>query len=264
MVLMTGSHNLVQLGAEMRASDVAELSAELTRSAPPPLYPDSSLGADVQEVLLERSDFHIRLASTRGHRSQVSMLINRLYTWRGYKWEINGDLPHGPNQITLQTCNGEYVFGTLTLRLDSNSGLLADELYCAEIGAYRAAGAKVCELAWLAVEPEFGTKEVLASLFHLAYIYGRRVHGVTDVFIEVNPRHVGFYEQMLGFRRAGELRICPRVNAPAVLLHLELDHVDEQIELSGGHRGRRKRSLYPYFFTKLEQEGLYRRICGFD
>ena len=40
---------------------------------------------------------------------------------------------------------------------------------------------------------------MLASLFGLVYTVGRVTHGVTDVFIEVNPRHAGFYSRVLGF-----------------------------------------------------------------
>jgi hypothetical protein len=67
---------------------------------------------------------------------------------------------------------------------------------------------------------------------------------------------------MLHFRQAGELTMCPRVQAPAVLLHLEVAYVTRQIERYGGHREESKRSLYPYFFSKQEEEGLSRRILG--
>jgi hypothetical protein len=126
---------------------------------------------------------------------------------------------------------------------------------------FRAKGGKLCELSKLAVDPQFGSKSVLASLFHLAYIYARVGHGATDAFIEVNPRHSGFYERRLGFRRIGQMRLCPRVNAPAVLLHLELAYMDVQISKHAGAQGARERSLYPYFFSGCESEDLISRIA---
>ena len=45
---------------------------------------------------------------------------------------------------------------------------------------------------------------------------------VTDVFIEVNPRHAGFYRHAFGFCVAAEERPCARVHAPSVLLRLEV------------------------------------------
>ena len=223
-------------------------------------YDDEAI-SDAEEILLERSDFQVRLADTRGRRSKSSVLINRMYSWRGYKRGTQNDPSQDINRITLQACHADSVFGTLTVAFDSETGLAADNLYRAEIDAYRDAGAKVCELTRLAVDPRDGSKEVLGALFHLAYIYGGLLRGATDVFIEVNPRHVSFYQRMLDFHQAGECRMCERVDAPAVLLHLEVAYVAEQIVRHGGHRGRGKRSLYPYFFSKQEEEGLAQRIA---
>lgn len=225
---------------------------------------DSDLSAQQEpsEVLLEHSDFQVRLASSRGRRSKSSVLVNRMYSWRGYKGSSEAAEPFNPNLITLQACRDDAVFGTLSLRLDSAAGLAADGLYKDELDAYRAAGAKICEITRLAIDFEHGSKDVFGSLFHLAYIYGGLLRGATDVFIEVNPRHVVFYRRMLNFRESGPCRICERVNAPAVLLHLEASYMAEQIALHGGHRGNSKRSLYPYFFPRLEQDGLARRLAA--
>jgi hypothetical protein len=228
----------------------------------PGLYHDRDLDPGTEEILLEREDFFIRLATTHGHRRQASMLIHKLYSWRGYAWEATGDLPHGPNHMTLQACGPVGAFGTLSLRLDSKAGLLADELYKSEIDGFRQRGGRVCELVWFAVEQEYGSKEMLACLFQLIYVYSRRVHRMSDIFVEVNPRHVAFYEQRLDFTRVGETKVCERVGAPAVLLHLDLRHVDQVLALANDERGKDSRSLYRYFLSPDEQEGLCRRILG--
>ncbi len=49
------------------------------------------------------------------------------------------------------------------------------------------------------------------------------IHDVTDVFIEVNPRHVAFYSRILGFVVAAGEKLCERVRAPSVLLHAEVE-----------------------------------------
>ena len=221
------------------------------------------LGQDTpgDTVLVERSDFKVRLADDQGRRSKSSMLIQRRYSWRGYKHETSNDLAPIANQVTLQACQGDTVFGTLSLSFDSEDGLAVDELYKEEVDQYRNAGARVCELTRLAIDPEYGSKEVLGALFHLTYIFGSVLGPVSDVFIEVNPRHVLFYKRMLNFRQAGECKMCERVQAPAVLLHLQVDYVTEQIERFGGSRDSTQRSLYPFFFSKREAEGLQRRIA---
>ena len=216
-----------------------------------------------EEVLLERSDFHFRFANDHGRRNRSSALIQRMYSWRGYKFEGHEDPAWDANEVTLQACREDNVFGTLTVCFDSDSGLAADALYRSEIDAYRASGARVCELTRLAVDPEYGSKEVLGTLFHLAYLQIGVMRGGTDVFIEVNPRHVAFYRRMLNFRQVGECRTCPRVDAPAVLLHVEVAYVKEQIAMHGGHRGK-TRSLYPYFFSPEEERGIARRLLSAD
>lgn len=228
-------------------------------SAVPHLYHEADRTADAGEILVERSDFHIRLATTHGHRRQGSMLIRRMYSRRGYA-TTGGDAMPNANQITLQACGPDGVFGTLSLRLDSPGGLLADELYRDEIDAHRARGASVCELTGFAVERDYGSREVLACLFELIYIYARRRHRCTDLFIEVNPRHVGFYEQCLGFRPAGSERVCVRVGAPAILLHLDLDQVEARLDRVHDERRPGRRSLYRFFMSRQEEEGLARRI----
>jgi hypothetical protein len=50
----------------------------------------------------------------------------------------------------------------------------------------------------LAVDNMVQSRTVLAAIFHIAYIYGHRIRGCSDVVIEVNPRHVRFYRSMLG------------------------------------------------------------------
>ena len=215
-----------------------------------------------EQILLERSDFQFRFANDHGRRNSSSALIQRMYSWRGYKCDGEIDPERDANQVTLQACRDEHVFGTITVCFDSDAGLSADALYRSEIDAYRDAGAQVCELTRLAVDPEHGSKEVLGALFHLAYLQIVVLRGGTDIFIEVNPRHVSFYQRMLNFRQVGECRTCPRVDAPAVLLHVEVAYVAEQIALYGGHQVRRTRSLYPYFFSMEEEQGLSRRLLG--
>lgn len=99
-------------------------------------------------------------------------------------------------------------------------------------------------------------------MFHVAYMCGRRLHGCSDLLIEVNPRHVRFYERMLGFRPVAEERVCPRVGAPAVLMWLPLAYAEEQIACYGGlgESAVGVRSLYPLFFSPDEEEGILGRL----
>jgi hypothetical protein len=221
------------------------------------LWPPES-GSDI--AALSDKDFKIRLADTEAGRNSASMLINKRYAWRGYSGVK--PLQQNPSRITLTAYMKDVLVGTVTLAIDSSAGLLADEVFKDELDRFRRPGRKLCELTKLAVDNTVNSKFALASLFHICFIYGRRLHQCTDVFIEVNPRHRVFYERMLGFTRLGEIRSNPRVNAPAHLLRLDLDFVEEQILKFGGtsdHAGA-TRSLYPFFFSAREEAGLTRRL----
>lgn len=217
---------------------------------------------DADDLVIEQKNFRIRLADTESGRNSASMLINKMYAWRGYG--SAHQVKASPSRITLTASDKEKVIGTVTLGIDSEEGLLADEIFKPEIDKRRHAGGKVCELTKLAFDPDIRSKFALASLFHIVFIYGRRMHNCTDVFIEVNPRHRRFYETMLGFRRQCEIRTNPRVNAPAVLLWVDIGYVEEQISRYGGTSDNpdTTRSLYPYFFSPREEAGIHGRLVS--
>jgi hypothetical protein len=64
-----------------------------------------------------------------------------------------------------------------------------------------------------------------------------------------------FYKRMLGFGDFGRERLDPRVQAPAVLLRLDLAFAQQQIAEMGGRSelASKRRSLYPLFFSPHEE-----------
>lgn len=228
----------------------------------PAVRQDAAPADRITDVPINEREFGIRVADTDEYRNGASLLINKMYAWRGYSGTHRID--DDPNRITLSASDQGKVIGTVTLGIDSPVGLLADEVFRDQIDGFRARGAKVCEITKLAFDPTVRSKFALASLFHVLFIYGRHLHQCTDVFIEVNPRHRRYYETMLGFQRLGDLRTNPRVDAPAYLLWASLDFVHEQIEKLGGsnsHPGH-ERSLYPYFFSPREEAGIAQRLLN--
>lgn len=205
--------------------------------------------------------FKIRAADDHGGRSAASVLLGRMYATRGYACT---PLPQHPltERLTLIATEDTETIGTITVGFDSPKRLLVDELFLEETDALRSAGHRLCEFTKLAMDSVVRSKRVLASLFHVAYIYSHRVMGLDSLLIEVNPRHVLYYERMLGFRTIGATRHNPRVNAAAVLLCLDLALAEQQIERFGGRpdSSAEERSLYPYFFSASEEKGIVNRL----
>lgn len=205
--------------------------------------------------------FKIRGADSHGHRSSANILIKRRYAWRGYQ---NAGLPDQgtPNRITLTATDHDAIIGTITVGLDGPEGLHAEDTFAEEVAGLRAAGHRICEFTKLAMDPVSGAKQVLASLFHVAYIVAYRFKGFDTLLIEVNPRHVNYYTRMLGCKVLGEERMNRRVDAPAVLLHLDFGYTLQQIGKFGGkpELAATERSLYPYSFSLTEEAGIISRL----
>lgn len=211
---------------------------------------------------LDLQTFHIRMANSHGRREAASLLLKKMYGWRGYS--VEPGVTHSPNKITLFAETGGETVGTMSLCLDNDDiGLPADENFRDKLDDLRSERRRLCEPSRLAIDKGV-SKRVFAALIHISYIYAHNIHGYTDYVIEVNPRHVMFYKRMLGFRDFGGQRECTRVGAPAVLLRLDLDYMGEQIRKFGGlmEQHGNERSFYPYFFPTWDEPGITGRLVA--
>lgn len=201
----------------------------------------------------------IRLADCEGQRSNASMLINRKYVQRGYG--TNHKVPAISNCVTFTASSESKIIGTLSLTVDSAAGLALDKTFKEEMDeARKVKGVKICELTKFAFETSEPSLKLLASLFHIIFIYGTCKFGGTDLYIEVNPRHRRFYEAMLGFKRVGAMKDNKAVGAPSQLLWLQVSDIRRNIDEYSGKVANGVRSLYPYFFSEKEERGIFARL----
>lgn len=246
--------------SERTAGDTI-VSVSNTSRLQPLLHDPGQLDEGTQ---VRETRFKIRLANTEGRRSTAGYLIERRYAWRGY--QVTPLAVNASNLITLAAFDHDQPVATLTVGTDSEAGLMVESLYPSEVQALRGIGVRLCEFTKLAVDNMVRSKSVLAAIFHIAYIHARRLRGSTDLLVEVNPRHVRFYQSMLGFEAIGTERTDPRVNAPALLLRLDLAHAETEIARWGGQRERagETRSLYPLFFSPIEEKGIEARLRSME
>lgn len=224
-----------------------------------------SLDRNYSNVLAEihqqqETPFKIFAAKQPTDLEDASALLTRRYAWRGYS--IEPTLPSFQGRLTLSAVRDEATVATISANPDEGECLYVEQLFPDAVGAIRTAGRKPCEFTRFAVDESVRSPALIAGIFHVAYMYVMDVHGCTDALIEVNPRHVRFYEQMLGFKQSGESRWDPVVVAPAVLLRLDLSHSSREIDrLSGrGSQARKERSFYPHFFPREEAFRIVRRL----
>lgn len=214
------------------------------------------------QTLLRKNDFEIRLTNER-RVDEVQMLVTRMYHQRGYVTTSAGRDTRAErcSSVTLEARRNDRTIGTLTVNMGDHRGLHAEELYAGEIAPYRRDGGRVCEFTRLAMDGDGSSKEALASLFHVGFAFAFRIFRASDLFIEVNPRHALFYRKKLGFHAIGEERICPRVCAPAVLLHKDLAVCAEEVRHLGGCRNPSNKSFYAFVLTTEEEASLLLNIA---
>lgn len=191
----------------------------------------------------------LRLAESPSDLLRAEALVARMYARKGYRTE--GLIPEGPRYATLLLSDSEGTdLGTVTVG-SGERGLRAEESYADEISSLKDMGRILCEFNALAILPGHGSAHSLARLFHAALLAGGPILGHTDGVLEVNPSHVAFYERMLGFERVGQIKSCPRVEAPSLLLSFNFAKTLEQAEKAAGKPFHsRPKSLFPLSFEK--------------
>ena len=207
--------------------------------------------------------FKIRVASSPQARREASSLVRERYARRGY---LTSATLLSAHSCTLSAYDEGRLSGTVSLRLDSEHGLAADELYGTETRNLREQGRRICEFTRLAVDTTHISYPVLAALFHTVFLFAQKVRGFDYALIEVNPRHVGYYQRALGFHVIGGQRHNARVNAPAVLMGLPFADIAARLERHAGKRkgGALARNLYEHAFSKAEAEGILGRLRKLD
>lgn len=166
------------------------------------------------------------------HRASDALVGDR-YAWRGYSTAARDPESCEQPAVTLLSWSGADAVGTMTMGFDNGCGLLVDQTYAESLDAIRADGRTVCEFTRFAVSSTADSKATISGLFDLSYVLGRKMMGVTDVVVEVNPRHVGFYRRAFGFRPISDVRTCGRVKAPAVLLRLDVAEMETRMRAAG-------------------------------
>ena len=209
---------------------------------------------------------HVRIdavaAEAHAHWGAISSLIERRYRWRGYPVKGAAIDPSCPHRMTLTASSGREPVGTITVGIDGPMPLAAEQTFPEEVQRLREQGQALCEFSRLAIDPSDDSKAILAGLFHVAYIIAFRIHQRDTLIFEVNPRHVRFYARLLGSEVLASGRHNAGVNAPSVLLGLDLHHVQEMIAKLGGRplRAVTERTLYPYAFSAQVESEIVGRL----
>ena len=174
----------------------------------------------------------VTVAESAQDLSSARDLVRSRYSWRGYDVDALGGSKTGKRvqRSHLRCACRRIAAGNAHAAAGRSAGADGGIHARGVIQNIRTQGGRVCELTRLAVVENPHSKLVLASLFGITHALALTVHQISDAFIEVNPRHVKFYSKLLGFVATAGERFCERVQAPSVLLRLELK---EQLQMFG-------------------------------
>lgn len=160
------------------------------------------------------------IASSTGELIAAAALVQACYGWRGYDTE---SADPQPGESTLLARIGDRVIGTVTVRNGTRTRLQAEAGFAEHVGELRRQGRRLVEYTRFAIDRDWaGRNDLAAELIRRALLLGRVALGATDCVIEVNPRHMRYYQREFGFTVRGPERTCERVGAPARLLHLDM------------------------------------------
>ncbi len=186
-----------------------------------------------RQPIFSSSGLVIRCVGNLHEQRETNRLVRRMYAWRGYRPSNQAPEDLACKRVTLAAWQDHELAATLTLNLDDQTGLLSETLYPEEISALRLNQGRLCEYSRLAIDPAFSSPALLESFFRSAYNFARSQLACSDAVVEVNPRHARYYERELGFTRLGPRKVCPRVDAPAMLLHRDLRHpLADEVEVA--------------------------------
>lgn len=190
-------------------------------------------------------------------RQSAASLIARRYAWRGYG-RFGLQAAPSAHRMTLVARSGTATLGTLTVVLDSADGLSAEKSFGDDVRALRRQGRRIAEFTRLAVESEAHGDRVLSALFQVGHALAHRVHGHDLLLVEVHPRHVRYYARLLDAQVLASAARHAAVDAPAVLLTIDLRRVQAQLAEAPRRPRTRQRSPFAWAFA-AEQQG---RIVG--
>lgn len=135
-----------------------------------------------------------------------------------------------PTTDVFIACEGPRVILTMSLVRDGVLGIPAEMICREEIATFRQKRRVFGEVACLAATEVGNTAlSYFVGLIRFVVQYARFTEHLDDIFIVVHPRHVLFYERVLGFQQVGlAKRYATAPNRPAVLLQLDTTTLQER------------------------------------
>lgn len=216
-------------------------------------YPALRRLSSIDEAELGRVD-SVHIASTVGEYIQAAALVHDSYVARGIMQSHGSGvrmthyLALPSTTVFVAVVQGQVV-GTVSLVVDSGSGLPMEKIYGKEVQAIRVQGRVVAEVGALSLSPAHRRVGLTFLLYKALYQCAAKLLGVDDLVIAVHPKAEDIYRANLLFERLGPVKNYPDLerSALAVGLHLRLRESVDTFTRAFGHLPQAKSNpLYMY------------------
>ena len=206
------------------------------------------LKADVRQ----NSKFEIKIADKFSEWESSFKLLYEEYLNAGYVVEptpsniLFGIHHFLPKTVVFIAKYSDALVSSLTQFFDNHAlGLPADKIYKEELDTLRAEGRVISEIGGLVTRKDFRWQNLFLCLCQVMYWHSH-FRKIDDLCITVNPKHVRFYKTVFLFEIMGQEKYYAKVNAPAVLMRLNLRHSEKKLQTAYNHL-EVDCNLYDYF-----------------
>lgn len=165
---------------------------------------------------------------------QAFHLVHQLYVASGYIEPNKSRLRYSIHQLlpvskTFVAVKDKMIVGTVSLVIDSSGDLPCGSIFTEELNKLRSEERSIAEGTMFACGQMGKEKNSLITVDLLRLIFDwSGTLGLDDIVVVANPKHVIFWERMIGFERLGEVKDCCHVKgADGVFLRFDLRGVLE-------------------------------------
>ncbi|MBU2454046.1 MAG: N-acyl-L-homoserine lactone synthetase, partial [Proteobacteria bacterium] len=212
------------------------------------------------EIKLDLKNIAFRTAVTPEDYLSAFNLVYKVFVKTGYTRPSTT-----PFRLAPQHCNNgsrifigihkdgntEKLVYSISIFPDSDTGLPMDMVFKNELDLLRSEGRFIVEAGHLAADASYKKNDMNVPMLgnKILHQYASKHLNADDIVIAIHPKHRWFYEDLLLFKKIGEIKEYAYANNnPALAMRLDLRTMKENYE-NTYRNVLKKNNLYHFFFT---------------
>lgn len=217
------------------------------------------MASQLKIPLLANRQITIKVTTHQNEIADANQLVCCNYVasgiWTDEQTFLDNKIVHSSRRTVFVAMEDTTVIGTISIVLDSERGLPADQFQPDTMQNLRDRGDFMGEASALAIDPSWRTREPALILFLYKYLYQYAFFyaGVDRLIATCTPKHARFYETVFGFQRISSPASYSYVKVSAQLLTVHL--VEDRVPMATRYgvqreqRGGETRDFYHFLLV---------------